>query len=91
MVRSSSVPGMTAQGFARAAAQQFSGYAARFEVAAEHFDAVRYLGRAGTREQYEAVRELDEAIDRAPSPLVAGAAGTGAGAGAADLMRSSAR
>jgi len=95
----SSVPGMTAQGFARAAAQQFPAHAAPFEVAAEHFDAVRYLGRAGTREQYDAVRELDEAIDRAPSPLVGGGAGAGvgagagsdAGAGATDLMRSSAR
>jgi hypothetical protein len=88
---------MTAQGFARAAAQQFSDHAARFEVAAEHFDAVRYLGRAGTRDQYNAVRELDEAIDRAASPLVAGGAGAGVGAGAAGgagadyLMGSSAR
>jgi len=63
------LPGTTAHGFARAAAQQFPAHAAALQAAADRFDGVRYLGRAGEREHYATVRELDEAIDRAASPL----------------------
>ena len=62
-------PGTTAHGFARAAARQFSAHAVALDTAADLFDGVRYLGRSGEQNHYTAVRELDEAIDRAPSPL----------------------
>lgn len=63
------LPGTTAHGFARAAGRQFPAYALGLDAAADRFDGVRYLGRAGERDHYAAVRELDDAIDRASSPL----------------------
>lgn len=65
----SALPGMTAHGFARAAGRRFPDHASELEAAADRFDGVRYLGRAGTAEHYAAVRALDEALDAAPSPL----------------------
>jgi hypothetical protein len=63
------LPGTTAHGFARAAARHFAVHAAALEAAADLFDGVRYLGRPGQREHYAAVRDLDETIAEAPSPL----------------------
>jgi hypothetical protein len=61
------------------------GGAAALPAAARLFDDVRYGGRAGTREGYEQVRDLDEAIRSARTasvaPIGAGAVGiSGAGA-----------
>lgn len=63
------LPGTTAHGFAAAAGRQFGGHANSLQRAADRFDEVRYLGRPGDAAGYTFVRELDETIDRAPSPL----------------------
>jgi type II secretory pathway pseudopilin PulG len=63
------LPGTTAHGFAAAAGRQFAEHASALQRAADRFDEVRYLGRSGDAEGYRFVRELDEAIERAPSPL----------------------
>lgn len=63
------LPGTTAHGFANAAGRQFGDHAAALQLAADRFDEVRYLGQTGNAEGYAFVRGLDEAIDRAPSPL----------------------
>lgn len=63
------LPGTTGHGFARSAGRQFVDHAAQLLRAADLFDEVRYLGRSGSAEGYALVRELDEAIDRAPSPV----------------------
>ena len=83
-------PGTTAHGVADAAALPFPAHEHALAAAAADFDGVRYLGRAGTREQYEAVTELERAITRATPAGVASetsevdAAGTAAaGSGAA--------
>ena len=52
-------PGTTASGFAAAASAAFPGDAGEFGASARAFDEVRYLGREGTREQYEQVAALD--------------------------------
>ncbi len=65
------LPGTTAHGFARSAAQQFPEHAGQLEAAADHFDGVRYLDRPGSADDYALVRTLDEAIDATPSPLPA--------------------
>jgi hypothetical protein len=63
------LPGTTAHGFARSAARQFPDQGAQLEAAADRFDRVRYLGRAGTADDYALVRTLDETLDAARSPL----------------------
>jgi type II secretory pathway pseudopilin PulG len=63
------LPGTTAHGFATAAGRQFGNHAATLQLAADRFDDVRYLGQPGDAAGYALVRELDDAIDRAPSPL----------------------
>ena len=72
------LPGMTAHGFARAAARQFPELSGRLEAAADRFDGVRYLDRPGTADDYALVRGLDETIDALPSPLPAVAELSGA-------------
>ena len=52
-------PGTTASGFAAAASAAFPDDAGEFGASARAFDEVRYLGREGTREQYEQVAALD--------------------------------
>ncbi len=63
------LPGTTGHGFANAAGRQFAEHASTLQRAADRFDQVRYLGQSGDAEGYALVRELDEAIERAPSPL----------------------
>lgn len=63
------LPGTTAHGFARAAARQFPEHAGELSAAADRFDGVRYLDRPGSADDYALVRDLDVAIDAAPSPL----------------------
>ena len=72
------LPGTTGHGFASAAGRQFGEHAATLQLAADRFDEVRYLGQTGDASGYALVRELDEAIERAPSPLPSVSALTGA-------------
>lgn len=53
-------PGTTASGFAARASEAFPTLGEEFAASARSFDEVRYLGRSGTREQYEQVAALDE-------------------------------
>jgi len=63
--------GTTAQTFAADAARAFPSQERALRAAADDFDAVRYLGRAGTPEQYEAVSALDAELAAArPSEAV---------------------
>lgn len=71
-------PGTTARGVADAAAEPFPGHAAALRAAAADFDAVRYLGRAGTREGYEALTDLESTI-ASTAPTMATAGGDSAG------------
>jgi hypothetical protein len=52
-------PGTTASGFARRAAEVFPDAATPLAEAARVFDDVRYLGRTGTREQWDAMAALE--------------------------------
>ncbi len=61
-------PGTTAHGVADAAAVPFPAHADALLSAAADFDAVRYLGRPGSRERYEELTRLELAIDAA-SPV----------------------
>lgn len=73
-------PGTTARGVADAAAAPFPDHAPALREAATDFDAVRYLGRAGSRERYEALTVLERTLsDQAPT-----GSDTDAAAGAAD-------
>ncbi|MCU1437181.1 MAG: hypothetical protein JWP66_268 [Naasia sp.] len=64
-------PGMTARGFARAAAVAFPGSRAELTASAETFDDVRYLGRPGTAEQYERLAALERSLRAARPELAA--------------------
>ena len=64
-------PGMTARGFARAASAPFPDSADALSAAATAFDDVRYLGRAGTEEQYRRMADLDAALRARPPVLAA--------------------
>jgi hypothetical protein len=55
-------PGTTARGVAGAATSPFPSHESALRAAAEDFDAVRYLGRSGTRERYEVLTELEQAM-----------------------------
>lgn len=55
-------PGTTARSVADAAIGPFPVHEHALKAAAADFDAVRYLGRAGTRERYEALTGLERAI-----------------------------
>jgi hypothetical protein len=68
-------PGTTAHGFARSATDPFPAFAPRLEAAAGVFDAVRYLGRPGTRGDVDDLAALDAELERAvPADAVLAAA-----------------
>ncbi|NLT25613.1 MAG: DUF4129 domain-containing protein [Microbacteriaceae bacterium] len=71
-------PGTTAQGVALAAERPFPAERAALHRAADAFDAVRYLGGRGARDDAEHLRELDARLERTrparPEPATAGAA-----------------
>jgi len=60
-------PGTTAHDFASRAALAFPAHAVELASSAAAFDDVRYLGRDGTREQYELVETLERRL-RAAKP-----------------------
>ncbi|GAB3605509.1 hypothetical protein GCM10027413_09180 [Conyzicola nivalis] len=62
-------PGTTAHDFAQRAAVAFPDFADPLATAAVSFDGVRYLGRAGTRAEYEAMARLESGL-RAARPLL---------------------
>jgi hypothetical protein len=62
-------PGTTAHDFGVRAGAAFPASRDALVTAANSFDAVRYLGRSGTREQYEELLALDEAL-RTAAPLL---------------------
>lgn len=77
-------PGTTASGVAHAATARFPDHGPALRDAAADFDAVRYLGRAGSGERYEALTALERTLsDTAPAASVPVA--TGATAAAGDL------
>jgi hypothetical protein len=62
--------GQTANELAAAAGARFPGHATQLVAAAHLFDQVRYGGEAGTRDGYERLRQLDEALaSQQPAPL----------------------
>ncbi|WP_210480659.1 DUF4129 domain-containing protein [Naasia sp. SYSU D00948] len=63
-------PGMTARGVAREAATPFPDAAERLAAVAADFDAVRYLGRVGTEEQYRRVADLEQELRTARPALL---------------------
>ena len=56
------LPGTTASGVADRASAVFPELRERLGAAASDFDGVRYLGRDGTREQYESMATLEAAV-----------------------------
>jgi Domain of unknown function (DUF4129) len=65
-------PGTTARSVADAAMSPFPTHEVALRAAAADFDAVRYLGRAGNRERYDALTELERTIAAtAPAPTTA--------------------
>lgn len=62
-------PGTTAHDFAVRAATAFPDHRAPLGDAATAFDGVRYLGRVGTRDQYEAMAALEVSL-RAARPVL---------------------
>jgi hypothetical protein len=64
-------PGTTALGFASRASAAFPGFAAELHSAASAFDAVRYLGGAGSEEAYLEVAALESAL-RTERPVLDG-------------------
>jgi hypothetical protein len=62
-------PGTTARDFARHSGQQFPDLSTDLVDAAVMFDAVRYLGREGTPEQYAALATLEGRL-RATRPTL---------------------
>nr|WP_155841978.1 DUF4129 domain-containing protein [Agromyces luteolus] len=67
-------PGTTAHGMARAASQPFPGHGAALERAADAFDGVRYLGRAGDARTHAEVAALDAELETARAAAATGAA-----------------
>ncbi|MBK4346408.1 DUF4129 domain-containing protein [Lacisediminihabitans changchengi] len=63
-------PGTTARDFSGRAGASFPSLAGRLATAAETFDAVRYLGRPGTRDGYLELTALDTEL-RGARPLLA--------------------
>jgi hypothetical protein len=55
-------PGTTATGFARRAADAFPDEREGLRAAADVFDAVRYAGRLGTRDEAERIAALDDRV-----------------------------
>ena len=64
-------PGTTAHDFALRAAVAFPEFADALAAAASSFDGVRYLGRTGTREQYDAMATLERSLGAARPQLQA--------------------
>jgi hypothetical protein len=58
-------PGMTAHGLARAAALAFPDQGRALAQSAADFDAVRYLGRTGTEDQYRSLAGLERSLREA--------------------------
>ncbi len=58
------LPGSTAHDVARRAAVPLPEHAAALDLAADDFDAVRYLGDAGDRERYDRMAALDSAVQQ---------------------------
>ena len=58
------LPGTTAQAVARAAAAAFPDERAALADAADSFDAVRYLDRAGDADRFGRIRDLDARLER---------------------------
>ena len=69
-------PGTTARGFARRAGSAHPGHAERLVAAADDFDAVRYLGRAGTEEMVDRLVALDREL-RTAAPVLREPVGAG--------------
>lgn len=69
-------PGTTARDFARRAAIAFPAESTRLEQSATVFDGVRYLDRAGLREQYEQLVALERSL-RTARPAVLETVGAG--------------
>ena len=67
-------PGTTAREFGRRAGEVFREAATRLDDAAEVFDGVRYLGRAGTEEEWWRMSELAGELRAARAPRGLGAA-----------------
>ncbi len=63
-------PGTTARDFAVRAGLSFPALAEQLAESAAAFDAVRYLDRTGTREQYESIASLERSL-RSASPALA--------------------
>jgi hypothetical protein len=68
-------PGTTAGAFARRAAEAFPAEAEPLQASARAFDAVRYLGRPGSREQWERLAGLEARL-RSARPVLETAAST---------------
>ena len=83
-------PGTTARGVADAARVPFPAHEGSLLSAAADFDAVRYLGRAGTPERYEALTELERVIG-VTSPAATVGEGTPSERPEADAARASGR
>ncbi|WP_411701237.1 DUF4129 domain-containing protein [Conyzicola sp.] len=64
-------PGTTAHDFAMRAAAAFPDFSAALTTAAVSFDGVRYLGRSGTRTEYDAMARLDSGLRAAKPQLQA--------------------
>lgn len=65
----STFPGTTAHGFAVEATASFPSYGAALARAADAFDAVRYLGVAGTEGEWLAMRSLEQSL-RTTRPIL---------------------
>jgi hypothetical protein len=63
------LPGTTAHGFAVKAATPFPDFGERFRSVAEKFDAVRYLGAAGSESSYNEIAALEAAL-RLARPVI---------------------
>lgn len=67
------LPGTTAHAFATAAGRVFPAARDGLELAARDFDAVRYLGAPGTREQWESLVALEGELRTVRTPSLPGA------------------
>jgi hypothetical protein len=70
-------PGTTARGFARRAGSAHPDHADRLEAAARDFDAVRYIGLAGTEDALDRLAALDRDL-RTAVPVLREPVGAGA-------------
>jgi hypothetical protein len=75
----STLPGTTANGFARMAGEVFPDHAGRLRAGAVAFDDVRYLGAAGSEDDYRALLALEGELRTARPGSAAGGAGAAEG------------